>query len=172
MRISDQLRSNPRGKSLRYPDSDEKPIEEDDPRVLPRKPTPKKAVYSCLVWQLYGFDLPVLRDLVIMHDRLSLTVYTDFLDHESEKLLEAARSSDILLLTSGGGMFDVDGFLEMVDISDKVVVLVSAFPIESVRNYIKSRIDFYMPKEVIYRDLDFQQFTESIITQLDETGLY
>lgn len=142
-------------------------MEESDPRMSPRKPTPKKAAYRCLVWQLYAFDLPVLRDQILAHDRLSLTIYTDFLDHENKELLEAARSSDILLLTSGAGMFDVDGFLEMVDIGDKMVILVSTRTVEAVRSYIKSRIDFHMPKNLIYNKLDFQQFMERVIAQLD-----
>lgn len=166
-KIRNQLQSEQRSKSFRYPDSAEESIEESDPRVLPRKPTPKKAVYKCLVWQLYVFDLPVLRDRITAHDRLSLTAYTDFLDHESEELIEAARSSDILLLTSGGGAFDVDGFLKKVDIGDKVTVLVSTLPVEAVRNYIKSRLDFHMPKHLIYHKQDFQQFMEGILTELD-----
>jgi len=166
-KVLSELRSEQRSKSLRYPDSAEEPIEKGDPRASPRESTPKKAIYKCLVWQLYAFDLPALRDQVMAHDRLSLTMYTNFLDHESEELLEAARSSDILLLTSGGGMFDVDGFLKMVDIRDKMVVLVSALPIEGIRAYVKSRIDFCMPKHLIYEGLDFRQFMERIVAQLD-----
>lgn len=166
-RIRDQLQSKQQSRSFRYPGTAEEPIEESGPHMLPRKPTPKKAVYKCLIWQLYAFDLPILHDQIMAHDRLSLTMYTDFLDHESEELLEAARSSDILLLTSGGGVFDVDGFLKIVDISDKMIVLVSSLSVGAVRRYIKSRLDFCMPKHLIYHKQDFQQFMERILTELD-----
>lgn len=162
-----RIQSGKPDKNLREPSKPVEPIEETDPRLAPRKQTPKKDVYSCFVWQLYGFDLPALRDRVEEHERLSLAADTDFIDKDNTKMVAAAKSADILLLTSGAGIFDVDGFLKLVDISEKMVVLVSTRPIESTRSYIKSRMDFHIPKEFIYRKQEFRPFMKSILKELD-----
>lgn len=165
--LRERIRSGKSEKSLREPFKDVPPIAADDERIALRKPTPRKDTYSCFVWQLYEFDLPALRDRVLEHKRLSLSAYTDFIDQEDEALVAAAKSSDILLLTSGGGVFDVDGFLKLVGISEKMVVLVSTMPIESARSYIKSRMDFHIPKDFIYRASEFRPYMKKILKELD-----
>jgi|GEM_PF-4798984 len=139
----------------------------DDVQQSARQKMPKKEVYNCFIFMLYFLDLPQLCDLVEEHERLSIRTYTDFIDLEDDKLIDAAKQSDIILLSSGGGAFDIDGFLKEIDISDKIVVIVSAFGPETYRRWIKSRTDFHMQKVQLYNADLFTEFMNVVLEELD-----
>lgn len=149
-------------------DDDQEALDEA-PQAIPRDRTPRKDVYNCFVFMMYFFDLPPVRGNVEKHERFNLVGYTDFLDQENDEMMERARQADVLLLSSGAGVFDMDGFLKAIDISKKAVIVVSGLPPSSYEGWITSRIDFHFTKYDMVNLDGFNEHMAEVLKDLDGT---
>ncbi|SKB64802.1 hypothetical protein SAMN05660841_01679 [Sphingobacterium nematocida] len=124
------------------------------PKLAERIPLSQKEIYKVCIWQLYGGDKH-FKALIEKSPKV-VGVYKDTLE-------ESAAEAEILLLTSGGDNFSVNNLLEVLDMSNKYVVIVSTFKEETLKNRIMYRVDHCINTYKIYTQEAFDKFIDTII---------
>lgn len=124
------------------------------PEFVKRIPLPKKDIYKVCVWQLYDRN-ELFMKLIEKSPRV-VGVYKSTLE-------ESAAEAEILLLSSGGDHFSVNNLLDVLDLSNKYVVIVSTFGEAILRNNIMYRVDQCTKKHFVYSQESFDKFIDTVI---------
>lgn len=119
----------------------------------PRQPLPVKQSYSYMIWQMFNPSEVNISATLPKHPRL-VTICEETLE------LSAAKA-DILILSSGGKYFEVNHLLSKIDLTNKYVIICSAFDEDDIREYVLYRVD-----RKIYPDFSSEKECLSFIDEI------
>lgn len=119
----------------------------------PRQPLPVKKSYSYMIWQIFNPTEVNIETTLPKHPRL--------VEIREETLELSAAKAEILILTSGGEYFKVNHLLSKIDLTNKYVIICSAFDEDDIRDHILYRID-----RKIYPDFSSEKECLSFIDEI------
>ncbi|MDM1295879.1 hypothetical protein HX021_16435 [Sphingobacterium sp. N143] len=99
----------------------------------PRQPLPIKKSYSYMIWQIFNLSKVNIVTTLPKHPRL--------VEIREETLELSASKAEILILTSGGDYFEVNHLLSKIDLTNKYVIICSAFDESEIRDHVLYRVD-------------------------------
>lgn len=99
----------------------------------PRQPLPIKKSYSYMIWLICNPSEVNIETTLPKHPRL--------VEIREETLELSAAKAEILILTSGGDYFDVNHLLSRIDLTNKYVIICSAFDEDEIRDHVLYRVD-------------------------------
>lgn len=99
----------------------------------PRQSLPIKKSYSYMIWQIFNLSKVNIATTLPKHPRL--------VEIREETLELSAARAEILILTSGGDYFDVNHLLSKIDLTNKYVIICSAFDESKIRDHVLYRVD-------------------------------